>query len=53
MYALESFGFGFRRSNISNNDKNILYIRQKHVLVEFLHTNMGTVLGRSRAVHPV
>ena len=39
MYALASFGFRFRRSNVSKNDKNILCIRQNHVLVEFLQTN--------------
>ena len=38
MYALASFQFGFRRSNISKNDKNILCIRQNHVLVEFFQT---------------
>ena len=38
-HLTSSFGFGFRRSNISNNDKNILCIRQNHVLVEFLQTN--------------
>ena len=40
MYALASFGFGFRRSNISKNDKNILCTRQNHVLVEFLQTTL-------------
>ena len=35
MYALASFQFGFRRSNISKKYKNILCIRQNHVLVEF------------------
>ena len=39
MYALASSRFGFRRSNISKSDKNILCIRQNHVLVEFLQTN--------------
>ena len=31
--------FGFRSSNISKNDKNILCICQNHVLVEFFQTN--------------
>ena len=30
-----SFGFGFRKSKISRNDKKILCIRPNHVLVEF------------------
>ena len=38
MYALASFKFGFTRSNISKNVKNILCIRQNHVLVEFFQT---------------
>ena len=38
MYALASFRFGFRRSNISKNDENILCICQNHILVEFLQT---------------
>ena len=38
MYALASFKFGFRWSNISKNDKNILCKRQNHVLVEFFQT---------------
>ena len=36
MYTLASFGFGFRRLNVSKNNKDILCIRQNHVLVEFL-----------------
>ena len=39
MYALASFGFGFRMSTITRNDKKILYIRQNYVLVEFFQTN--------------
>ena len=38
MYALASFGFGFRRSKITRNDKKILCIRQNYVLVEFFQT---------------
>ena len=38
MYTLTSFGFGFRRSNRSKNNKDILCIHQNHVLVEFLRT---------------
>ena len=38
MYALASFGFGFRQSKITRNDTKILCIRLNHVLVEFLQT---------------
>ena len=41
MYALASFGFGFRRSKIPRNDKKILCIRQNYVLVEFFQTKKG------------
>ena len=40
MYALASFKFGFRRSNISKTDKNILCIHQNHMLVEFFQTKL-------------
>ena len=38
MYTFASLGFGFRMSNVSKNNKDILCIRQNHVLVEFLRT---------------
>ena len=39
MYALASFGFEFRRSEISRNDrKNSLHLLQNNVLVEFHET---------------
>ena len=41
MYALASYGFGFRRSKITRNDKKILCIRQNHVFVEFHQTTLN------------
>ena len=51
MYALASFGFGFRRSKTSRNDKTILCIRQNHVLVEFFLTKPfgGRIMRYSEA----
>ena len=44
MYALASFGFGFRRSKIIRNDKKSLCIRQNYVLVEFFQTKSSKTL---------
>ena len=43
IYALASFGFGFRRSKVSRNDKKILCICPNHVLVEFFQTKWRIV----------
>ena len=53
MHALASFGFGFRRSNISNNGKISLCIRQNHVLVEFqtIRVLWKTILFEVSRIH--